>query len=198
MSTWIEPVVLENAHVRLEPLAAAHAGDLVQAASDGVLWRLWFTSVPEPEAMPDWIEAALSQAANGEGQAFAVRRLADGRIVGSTRYGHADAVNRRVEIGWTWYAAGAQRSAVNSACKRLLLGHAFEQLDCIAVELRTHRLNHRSRAAIERLGARLDGVLRNHRILPDGSIRDTVVYSILDSEWPALRRHLDHQLERTS
>ncbi len=198
MSDWIEPVVLENAHVRLEPLAAAHADDLVQAATDGELWRLWFTSVPEPDAMPAWIEAALAQAGNGEGQAFAVRRLADGRIVGSTRYGHADAANRRVEIGWTWYAAGAQRSAVNSACKRLLLGHAFEQLGCIAVELRTHRLNHRSRAAIERLGARLDGVLRNHRILPDGSIRDTVVYSILDSEWPALRRHLDHQLERTS
>lgn len=198
MSAWIEPVVLENAHVRLEPLAAAHADDLVQAASDGQLWRLWFTSVPAPEAMADWIDAALAQAANGEGQAFAVRRLADGRIVGSTRYGHADAANRRVEIGWTWYAAGAQRSTVNGACKRLLLGHAFEQLDCIAVELRTHRLNHRSRAAIERLGARLDGVLRNHRILPDGSIRDTVVYSILDSEWPVVRRHLDHQLERTS
>lgn len=196
MSAWIVPEVLEDRHVRLEPLAAAHADALTDAARDGALWRLWFTHVPAPEQMQDYIDTALAQAEGGEGQAFAVRRRADDRIVGCTRFCHADAPNRRVEIGWTWYAAGAQRSAVNSACKRLLLGHAFEHLDCIAVELRTHRLNQRSRAAIERLGARLDGVLRNHRILVDGSLRDTAVYSIIQSEWPAVRRHLDHQQER--
>ncbi len=198
MSAWIEPRVLENAHVRLEPLAVEHAAALGEAASDGELWRVWVTSVPTPDAMAGYIDAALAQAADGQGQAFAVRRRADDRIVGCTRYCRADAENRRLEIGWTWYAAGAQRSAVNSACKRLLLGHAFESLQCIAVEFRTHVLNHRSRAAIERLGAKQDGVLRNHRILPDGSYRDTVVYSILESEWPAVRRHLDHQLERQS
>lgn len=198
MSRWIDPVTLENRHVRLEPLAATHADDLVQAVADGELWRLWYTSVPTPDDVPAYIDTALREAANGEGQAFAVRRLDDQRIVGCTRYCHADAANRRLEIGWTWYAAGAQRSAVNTACKRVLLGHAFETLTCIAVEFRTHRLNHNSRTAIERLGARLDGVLRNHRILADGSYRDTVVYSILESEWPAVRRHLDHQLERAA
>jgi RimJ/RimL family protein N-acetyltransferase len=196
MSAWVAPEVVEDRHVRLEPLASAHANALADAARDGELWRLWFTSVPAPGQVQDYIDTALGQAANGEGQAFAVRRRADDRIVGSTRFCNADAPNRRVEIGWTWYAASAQRSVVNSACKRLLLGHAFERLDCIAVELRTHRLNHRSRAAIERLGARLDGVLRNHRILADGSLRDTAVYSIIQSEWPAVRRHLDHQQER--
>jgi RimJ/RimL family protein N-acetyltransferase len=196
MSAWVAPEVVEDRHVRLEPLASAHANALADAARDGELWRLWFTSVPAPGQVQDYIDTALGQAANGEGQAFAVRRRADDRIVGSTRFCNADAPNRRVEIGWTWYAASAQRSVVNSACKRLLLGHAFERLDCIAVELRTHRLNHRSRAAIERLGARLEGVLRNHRILADGSLRDTAVYSIIQSEWPAVRRHLDHQQER--
>ncbi len=198
MSRWIERVTLEDAHVRLEPLAVSHADGLAQAVADGELWRLWYTSVPAPGDVPTYIDTALREAVNGEGQAFAVRRLDDQRIVGSTRYCHADAANRRLEIGWTWYAAGAQRSPVNTSCKRLLLGHAFETLACIAVELRTHRFNRRSRTAIERLGARLDGVLRNHRILPDGSYRDTMVYSILDSEWPAVRRHLDHQLERSA
>nr|WP_221265738.1 GNAT family protein [Oleiagrimonas soli] len=190
----MQPVTLEDVHVALEPLTRAHHDALVEAASDGALWNLWFTSVPTPEGMAAYIDEALADTAQGAAQAFVVRRKQDGRVVGCTRLGHADAVNRRVEIGWTWYAASAQRSAVNTACKRLLLGHAFETLQCAAVELRTHRLNRRSRAAIERLGAQLDGVLRNHRRMDDGSYRDTVVYSIIDAEWPAIRRHLDHLL----
>lgn len=194
MKVWIEPLVLENEHVRLEPLAHAHAEALRAAASDGELWKLWFTSVPAPDGVANYIKEALAGAEAGHAQAFAVRRREDDRIVGSTRFGHVDADNARVEIGWTWYAASAQRSAVNTACKRLLLGHAFDTLHCAAVELRTHWMNHRSRAAIERLGAKQDGILRNHIRLPDGSYRDTVVYSIIESEWPAVRRHLDHLL----
>lgn len=194
MNRWIEPVTLEDRHVRLEPLTHDHAPALAEAVCDGELWKLWYTAAPSPDAVPAYIDTALRAAADRHAQAFAVRRLEDGRVVGSTRFGHADALNRRVEIGWTWYAASAQRTAVNTSCKRLLLGHAFEQLGCIAVELRTHWMNQRSRAAIERLGAKQDGVLRNHMRMPDGSYRDTVVFSIIDSEWPAVRRHLDHKL----
>jgi N-acetyltransferase len=198
MSDWLQPVTLEHAAVRLEPLARTHRDALIEAASDGALWNLWFTSVPKPDDMAAYIDDALADAEAGHAQPFVVRRRRDERIVGCTRLGHADAANRRVEIGWTWYAAGAQRSAVNTASKRLLLGHAFETLQCAAVELRTHRFNRRSRAAIERLGALQDGILRNHRRMPDGSYRDTVVYSILASEWPAVRRHLDHILEQAA
>ena len=196
MTSFAEALVLEGDRVRLEPLAARHAQELADAAADGRLWELWYTGVPGPDGAEDYVRQALAMQADGIGLPFAVRRTADGRIVGSTRYCNIDAGNRRLEIGYTWYAAGAQRTAINSECKLLLLQHAFEKLGCIAVEFRTHWLNQRSRAAILRLGAKQDGVLRNHRILPDGSMRDTVVFSILASEWPAVKQLLRTRLAR--
>ena len=184
------PVSLEGEHLRLEPLAASHAEGLREAVADGGLDALWFTIVPDAAAMPGWIDDALAQQAAGRALPFAVRRLRDGRLVGSTRYMNVEPVQRRLEIGTTWYAASVQRSALNTECKRLLLGHAFEALQCLAVEFRTHWFNHRSREAIARLGAKQDGVLRNHQRLPDGSLRDTVVFSIIDIEWAAVKRHL--------
>jgi len=198
MSDFLQAATLEGRHVCLEPLSAKHADALNAAAADGELWTLWYTSVPDRAGMDDWIAAALDARRRGEQQAFVVRERASGDIVGSTRYCHVDAANRRLEIGHTWYARRVQRSAVNSECKRLLLAHAFETLGCIAVEFRTHWHNQRSRAAIARLGAKLDGVLRNHRIMPDGSLRDTVVFSIIASEWPAVRRSLDFKLQRNN
>jgi RimJ/RimL family protein N-acetyltransferase len=152
--------------------------------------------VPSPEATPAWLEKALDMREHAGAMPFVVRDNATGDIVGSTRYFNVDAANRRLEIGHTWYAKRAQRTAINSECKLLLLTHAFETLHCIAVEFRTHWFNHASRAAILRLGAKQDGVLRNHQLMPDGSRRDTVVYSILDSEWAAVKSHLRFLLER--
>ena len=192
---WPAPVALGGRHVRLQPLAPAHREGLVDAARDGELWNLWYTSVPSPEGMGAEIERRLSLQAAGSMLPFTVVD-ASGRIVGMTTYMHIDATNRRLEIGSTWYALGVQRSALNTECKRLLLGHAFESLDCIAVEFRTHRLNTQSRRAIERLGAQLDGVLRAHQRSPNGALRDTAVYSITAAEWPAVRAHLDWQLSR--
>jgi RimJ/RimL family protein N-acetyltransferase len=146
--------------------------------------------------MEAWIASALAAQAAGRALPFVVRRLRDERIVGSTRYMNIEEAQRRLEIGTTFYAASVQRSALNTECKRLLLAHAFESLGCLAVEFRTHWFNHRSREAIAKLGAKQDGVLRNHQRLPDGSLRDTVVFSIIDSEWPAARRHLDFRLAR--
>jgi RimJ/RimL family protein N-acetyltransferase len=196
MSGFLQPIVLEGRHVQLEPLTQAHGPALVAAASDGELWRLWYTGVPEAAGIGAYIEQALAGMTDGTVLAFAVRDRASGTLLGSTRYCHAEAAQRRLEIGYTWYGASVQRSAVNTECKYLLLRHAFEALDCIAVELRTHWMNQRSRAAIERLGAKQDGVLRNHRIMPDGSLRDTVVYSIIASEWPAVRQHLTFKLQQ--
>ncbi len=196
MSGFVQPVTLRGRHVHLEPLEHQHADALRAAAADGELWKLWFTSVPASDQMDGYIETALVQQAAGVDLPFAVRRLDTGDVVGCTRFSHADPVNRRVEIGYTWYAASAQRSAVNTECKRLLLAHAFETLECIAVEFRTHWHNQPSRAAIARLGARQDGVLRNHQRLADGSFRDTVVFSIIQSEWPAVKRSLDFRLEQ--
>jgi len=193
--TFIEPVTLTGRHVQLEPLAAGHHDALVEAASDGELWQLWYTSVPAPQALRGWLEAALAGRADDD-LAFAVRDLRDGSIVGSTRYFRADPVNRRLEIGHTWYARRAQRTGINTEAKLLLLGHAFGALNCIAVEFRTHWMNHQSREAIARLGAKQDGVLRNHQRMADGSLRDTVVFSIIASEWPTVRRHLQYKLER--
>jgi RimJ/RimL family protein N-acetyltransferase len=190
--------VLEGEHVRLEPLAAAHAEGLREAVADGGLDALWYTIVPAAQAMDGWIAAAIAAQDAGTASAFAVCRRRDGRVVGSTRYMNVEPVQRRLEIGTTWYAASVQRSALNTECKRLLLGHAFEALGCIAVEFRTHWFNQRSREAIARLGAKQDGVLRNHQRLPDGSLRDTVVFSITDSEWPAARRHLEFRQARLS
>ena len=193
---FVEPVTLSGAHASLEPLAAEHLDAVRAAAADGALWRLWYTSVPSPEATPAWLEKALDMREHAGAMPFVVRDNATGDIVGSTRYFNVDAANRRLEIGHTWYAKRAQRTAINSECKLLLLTHAFETLHCIAVEFRTHWFNHASRAAILRLGAKQDGVLRNHQLMPDGSRRDTVVYSILDSEWAAVKSHLRFLLER--
>ncbi|SMP78276.1 GNAT family N-acetyltransferase [Noviherbaspirillum suwonense] len=192
---FIEPVTLTGRHVQLEPLAPGHHDALVAAASDGELWKLWYTSVPSPQTMRNWLETALSMRAHDD-LAFAIRDMRDGSIVGSTRYFRVDAASRRLEIGHTWYARRAQRTGINTEAKLLLLGHAFDALQCIAVEFRTHWMNHQSREAIARLGARQDGVLRNHLRMPDGTLRDTVVFSIIDSEWPTVKRHLQFKLER--
>jgi len=195
LSGWPEPVTLAGPHARLVPLAREHHDALVQAAQDGELWRLWYTAVPSPEGMAAEIERRLALAEAGSMRPFTVFD-GQGRVVGMTSYMHIDAKNRRVEIGSTWTARSAQRTPLNTQCKRLLLGHAFERLACIAVEFRTHRLNTQSRRAIERLGAQLDGMLRAHQLGPDGTLRDTAVYSITAAEWPTVRHHLDWQLTR--
>jgi len=191
-----QPQPLSGQYVRLEPLARAHADGLRAAINDGQLDALWFTIVPAADAVDAWIETALAAQAAGRALPFVVRRLRDDRIVGSTRYMNIEESQRRLEIGTTFYSASVQRSALNTECKRLLLLHAFESLHCLAVEFRTHWFNHRSREAIARLGAKQDGVLRNHQRLADGSLRDTVVFSIIDSEWPAVRRHLEFRQAR--
>ena len=193
---FIEPITLRGRHVALEPLEASHLDGIRAAAADGELWRLWYTSVPDPEKTKDWLAVALGMRDAQGAMPFAVRDNRDDAIVGSTRYFNVDPVNRRLEIGHTWYARRAQRTAINTECKLMLLTHAFETLGCIAVEFRTHWFNHASRNAIERLGAKQDGVLRNHQLLPDGSRRDTVVFSIIDGEWPAVKRHLRFLLDR--
>ena len=193
---FVAPVTLSGACATLEPLAQAHLDGIRAAARDGELGRLWYTSVPAPERTDAWLAAALDMRERLGAMPFAVRDNASGAIVGSTRYFNVDATNRRLEIGHTWYAKRAQRTPVNTECKLLLLTHAFEALRCIAVEFRTHWFNHASRTAIARLGAKQDGVLRNHQLMPDGSRRDTVVFSILDSEWPAVKAHLRFLLER--
>lgn len=194
-SLWLQPVTLEGRHVRLAPLRGDHVPALREATRDGELWKLWYTSAPSPETAEDYVATALAEREAGAALPFVVVD-AVGDIVGSTRYCHADAKNRRLEIGYTWYAARAQRTGLNTEAKRLLLQHAFETLDCIAVEFRTHWFNQRSRAAIARLGAKQDGVLRSHQIMPDGSVRDTVVFSIIACEWPAVDRHLRFLGER--
>ena len=193
---FIEPVTLRGAHASLEPLATGHLDAIRAAAADGALWRLWYTSVPAPETTATWLEKALDAREHQGAMPFAVRDNASSDIIGSTRYFNVDAPNRRLEIGHTWYAKRAQRTAINTDCKLLLLTHAFEILGCIAVEFRTHWFNQPSRNAIARLGAKQDGVLRNHQLMPDGSRRDTVVFSVLDSEWPAVKAHIRFLLER--
>ncbi|KAF7961295.1 GNAT family N-acetyltransferase [Cupriavidus basilensis] len=195
MSAFIQPVTLSGQHATLEPLRPEHAEGLRAAADDGELWKLWYTSVPAPERMEAEIARRLGLQEQGSMQPFAVRD-ANGELAGMTTYMNIDAANRRLEIGSTWYARRVQRTPLNTECKLMLLRHAFEQLECIAVEFRTHWMNHQSRAAIARLGAKQDGVLRNHQRMPDGSLRDTVVFSIIASEWPAVRNHLQFQLER--
>ena len=197
MSRWIEPVTLEGEHVVLEPLELSHLESIQEAVEDGELWRLWFTTVPSPDTALEYIETALGMRENEGAMPFAVRQRSSGDIVGCTRYFAVDEHNQRLEIGYTWYAKRVQRTAVNTECKYLLLRHAFETLEAIAVELRTHFFNHASRAAIARLGAKQDGILRNHQRLPDGSYRDTVVFSIIESEWPAVRRGLLFKLGRS-
>jgi N-acetyltransferase len=190
---WLEPTTLSGKHARLEPLSHAHREGLVEAVNDGELWKLWYTFVPTPEAMTREIDRRLGLQASGSMLPFTVFD-AEGRICGMTTYMNVDTPNRRVEIGSTWYAKRVQRSALNTQCKLLLLTHAFETLDCIAVEFRTHFFNHQSRRGIERLGAKQDGILRSHQIAPNGTLRDTVVYSIIAAEWPTVRAHLNFQL----
>ncbi|GHS88495.1 GCN5 family N-acetyltransferase [Actinomycetota bacterium] len=192
--SFLRPVTLAGDLVVLEPLAHAHHDGLVAAVSDGELWNLSYTTVPRPEAMRAEIDRRLALAAAGSMLPFTALRRDTGAVIGMTTYMNVDAANRRVEIGSTWNARSAQRTGTNTESKLLLLGHAFEELGCIAVEFRTHWLNQQSRAAIARLGAKQDGVLRNHVIMRDGSYRDTVVFSIIASEWPAVRGELRRKL----
>ena len=193
---WPEPVSLHGAHTSLVPLSRDHAADLDKALRDGELWRLWYTFVPTPEKLVEFIDKRLADQQNGKLTAFAVIDKASGRAVGMTNYLNVEPEHRRVEIGGTWYRRSVQRSPINTECKLMLLGHAFEALGCIAVEFRTHFFNHQSRRGIERLGAKLDGILRSHQLAPNGSLRDTVVYSIIASEWPAVKAHLTWQMEK--
>jgi RimJ/RimL family protein N-acetyltransferase len=190
------PIVLEGHGVRLEPLAIAHHDALEAAAADGKLWELWFTSVPDPGKTRLYIETALAGQGAKQMLPWAVRDLASGAIVGSTRYHDIVLPADRVEIGWTWYAKRVQRSHVNTACKLLLLGHAFDKLGCKVVGLRTDNFNFTSQRAIEALGAKRDGVIRHHWPRRDGTVRDTVMYSIVAAEWPDVRRHLELRLRK--
>jgi N-acetyltransferase len=190
---WLEPISLSGPHARLEPLSHDHVDGLTEAVKDGELWKLWYTSVPEPENMTKEIDRRLGLQASGAMLPWTVFD-AGGRIAGMTAYMNADAKNRRVEIGSTWYAKRVQRSGLNTQCKLLLLAHAFEKLDCIAVEFRTNFFNHQSRRGIERLGAKQDGILRSHQIARNGTLRDTVVFSIIAGEWPTVEAHLNYQL----
>jgi RimJ/RimL family protein N-acetyltransferase len=191
---FVEPVRLNgDSWVSLEPLTPAHAPEIVAATAD--VRPLWFTSAPAPDSAQEWIDGRLAVQHPDTGLTFVVRALG-GEVVGSSSYCNVDAPNRRLEIGYTWYRQDVRRSGVNTECKLLMLGHAFDQLGCVAVEFRTHFFNSTSRAAIERLGAKRDGILRSHQLLPDGSRRDTVVYSILDGEWPSVRNNLRFRLDR--
>ncbi len=187
--TWLQPVTLRGRHATLEPLAPGHHDGMVAATKDGELWKLWYTSVPSPEGMAQEIQRRLDLQAKGSMLPFAVVD-ADGAVAGMTTFMNIDPVHKRVEIGSTWYAKRVQRTPLNTECKLMLMTHAFETLGCIAVEYRTSFFNRQSRRAIERLGAKLDGILRSHQRHSDGSLRDTCVYSIVASEWPAVRRHL--------
>jgi N-acetyltransferase len=193
---WLEPTTLQGTFATLEPLSHGHHDGLVEALGDGQLWKLWYTTIPSPERLTKEIDRRLVLQRNGLCLPFTVISPATGDVVGMTNYLNVDAVNRRLEIGGTWYRNSQQRTAVNTQCKMLLLSHAFETLNCIAVEFRTHFFNHQSRRGIERLGAKLDGILRSHQTGPNGSIRDTCVYSIIASEWPTVKQHLTWQLAK--
>ena len=191
----IQPIEFHGNHAALLPLSLDHHDDLVQAVQDGQLWQLWFTFIPPPEGMRQEIERRLSLQKQGSMLPFAVLN-ASGQAVGMTTYMNIDAQHHRLEIGSTWYRQGVHRTPLNTECKLMLLRHAFDTLGCHAVEFRTHWFNQASRRAIERLGAKLDGVLRSHQIAPNGSLRDTCVYSIVAHEWPAVQAHLSFQLQR--
>ncbi|MCB1549204.1 MAG: GNAT family N-acetyltransferase [Hyphomicrobiaceae bacterium] len=193
---WPNAVSLEGTIASLVPLSRSHEGDLIEAAGDGALHRLWYTTVPAPDRVGAEIDRRLSLQVAGTMLPFAVLDRASGRAVGMTTYMNIDAANQRLEIGSTWYGKAVQRTGVNTECKLMLLAHAFESLGCIAVEFRTHIMNRASRQAIERLGAKLDGILRSHQRMANGTIRDTCVYSIIAPEWPAVKANLTWQLER--
>lgn len=193
---FVESITLEGQHATLEPLAHAHCDELQAAVKDGELWKLWYTTIPTPEKMATEISRRLSLQEKGSMLPFAVRRRDTGSLCGMTTYMHIEADHRRVEIGSTWYAQSAQRTAINTECKLMLLTHAFETLKCIAVEFRTSFMNRQSREAILRLGAKQDGIMRNHMIMANGTYRDTVVFSVIEPEWPAVRSNLLHKLGR--
>jgi len=195
-ASWLKEGVLESHTVSLHPLRPDHATALAEAAADGNLWELWFTSVPRPETVASYIEDALNEQAAGRALPFVVVHNATQKIIGTTRFCNAEEKNHRLEIGFTWYAQSYHKTSVNTECKLLLLGYAFEHHHAIAVEFRTHWHNHTSRTAIARLGAKQDGVLRNHSRHADGSYRDTVVFSIIDHEWPMVKTSLQHKLSR--
>jgi RimJ/RimL family protein N-acetyltransferase len=192
----LETVILSGRYVDLVPLACEHHDDLVEAVQDGHLWQLWYTNIPKPEAIAAEIDRRLGLQAAGTMLPFAVIEKATRRVVGMTTYLNIDLQGPRLEIGATWYAKRVQRTPLNTEAKLLLLSHAFDDLDCLAVEFRTHFLNHQSRRAIERLGAKLDGILRQHLRMSDGTLRDTCVYSVIAPEWPAVRSGLNWQLEK--
>jgi len=194
--SFTDPVSLDGRWVSLVPLAHVHRADLIEAVKDGELSSLWYTAVPEPDQMEAEIDRRLALHRQGTMVPFSVIEKATHRAVGMTTFLNIDAGNRRLEIGATWYQKRVQRSAVNTECKLLLLTYAFEQLKCIAVEFRTHFFNRDSRAGIERLGAKLDGVLRQHQLGRNGTLRDTCVYSIIDHEWPVVKAHLTFQLNK--
>ena len=194
----VSPIVLEGRGIRLEPLLYDHRDELADAAADGELWNLWYTSVPKPEATQTYIADALKGQDAGHMLPWAVRDLASNTLVGTTRYHDIVAAIARVEIGYTWYAMRCQRTNVNTTCKLLLLGHAFDTLGCAVVGLRTDNFNFRSQKAIEGIGAKKDGVLRHHQARADGTVRDSVLYSILKEEWPDVKRHLELRLMRHS
>lgn len=192
----LEPITLTGRHVQLLPLKPEHEEGLIAAVNDGRLWELWYTNIPRPEGMQAEIQRRLSLQAAGSMLPFTVMDRSTGRIAGMTTYMNIDLAGPRVEVGSTWYAKSTQRTPLNTEAKLLLLGHAFEQLQCLAVEFRTHFFNQQSRRAIERLGGKLDGVLRNHLRSPNGTLRDTCVYSIIASEWPTVKAHLEGKLQR--
>ncbi len=192
---FAKPLTLRGQHATLEPLGLEHEAGAIEAVHDGNLWELWYTAIPAPDAMRAEIIRRLDLQAKGLMLPFAVR-TPDGGFAGMTTFMNIDALNRRVEIGSTWYRNSVQRSALNTECKLMLLAHAFDTLQCIAVEFRTHFFNHQSRRGIERLGAKLDGVLRSHQTASNGTLRDTAVYSIVASEWPTVRGHLQFQLDK--
>lgn len=196
MIKWLNPIILETDNIQLVPLAFEHKSDLLKASQDGNLSALWYTTIPTTENIDLYISKALGDFESDKGLAFAVICKKTNRIIGTTRYTNAFPEHRRLEIGYTWYAKSFQKTFVNSECKLLMLTHAFEQLNTIAVEFRTHWHNHPSRNAILRLGAKQDGIIRNHQIMLDGTLRDTVVYSIIASEWPACKRSLQYNLQQ--
>lgn len=195
-TNWLYETTLKGNLVTLAPLKREHAGALLEAAADGELWNLWYTSIPSSKTIDAYLDQAFKDQSDGRALLFAVIDNATQKIIGSTRYCNADSLNKRVEIGYTWYAKSFQKTGINTECKYLLLTHAFEALDAIAVEFRTHWHNLPSRAAIARLGAKQDGILRNHQKSAEGIYRDTVVFSIIDQEWLTVKKSLEFKMAR--
>lgn len=193
-NSWLYETTLKGNLVTLAPLKREHADALIEAAADGELWNLWYTSVPNIKTIDAYLDQAFKDQEEGRALLFVVIDNATQKVIGTTRYCNADSLNKRVEIGYTWYAKSFQRTGINTECKYLLLNHAFEKLDAIAVEFRTHWHNQASRAAIARLGAKQDGILRNHQKSAEGIYRDTVVFSIIDQEWPCVKKNLEYRM----